>query len=83
MAVHIANGTLSWTSEAAPVITAERHKEAKKKHLEDLDRFWVEKDPHGKILIDRADKLNDEQWDESENAKKAKQEDAKGSEGEQ
>jgi len=82
-AAHVAKNTLSWTSEAAPVITAEKHKEAKKKHLEDLDRFWVEKDPHGKILIDRADKLKDEQWDESENAKKAKQEDAKGSEGEQ
>ena len=79
-AAHVAENTLSWTSKAAPVITAERHEEAKKKHLEALDRFWVSKDPAGKILIDRAGKLRDEQC---EKAKNAKQEDAKGSEGEQ
>jgi len=82
-AVQDAKGTLSWTSEAAPVITAEKHEEAKKKHLDDLDRFWVERDAKGKIFIDRADKLKDQQWAESEKAKKAKQEEAKGSEGEQ
>jgi len=82
-AVHIANGTLSWTSEAAPVITPEMHEDAKQKHLDALDRFWVKNDAAGKILIDRAAELKDKQWAASEKAKKEKQEDAKGSEGDQ
>jgi len=82
-AAQIAENALDWTSKAAPVITAEMHEEAKKKHLDALDRFWVKNDPAGKIWIDRAAKLRDEQWAASEKAKKEKQEDAKGSEGDQ
>jgi len=82
-AVHIAKNALDWTSEAAPVITPEMHEDAKQKHFVALDRFWVKNDAAGKLLIDRAAEAKNQQWAASEKAKKEKQEDAKGSEGDQ
>jgi len=86
--VHQAKGTLSWWAPepSKRVITEEEHKAAKKRHIEALDVFWTEQDPKGKLLIQRAETLKKE-WSESEkaeNAKRAKkEEEAKGSEGEQ
>jgi len=86
--VHQARGTLSWWAPepSKRVITEEEHKAAKKRHIEALDAFWTDKDPKGKLLIQRAETLKRE-WSESEkteNAKRSKkEEEAKGSEGEQ